>query len=185
MRKGADGVWSIQIGPIQPGVYRYTFLVDGVQTTDPRNPASSESLNFVRTMYEVPGAPFLEYRVATESFYFRSQAVASSGCPTAKTGWCQSIWQRLPFRKEVRPSGFALGRKCWTPSGSARGGKEYRWLIHAFERIFGATIFFGSDRVKGTAKVVQCSRFNSLREARIWYNRHSDRRHYPKTLKTR
>ena len=28
MSKGADGVWSLQIGPIQPGVYRYTFLVD-------------------------------------------------------------------------------------------------------------------------------------------------------------
>ncbi len=62
MTKDPDGVWSIQIGPIQPGVYRYTFLVDGVQTTDPRNPLSSESLNFVRSMYEVPGAPFLEYR---------------------------------------------------------------------------------------------------------------------------
>jgi len=55
MTKGADGVWSIQIGPIQPGVYRYTFLLDGVQTTDPRNPLSSESLNFVRSMYEVRG----------------------------------------------------------------------------------------------------------------------------------
>lgn len=35
MSKGVDGVWSIQIGPIQPGLYRYTFLVDDVQTTDP------------------------------------------------------------------------------------------------------------------------------------------------------
>lgn len=62
MSKGTDGVWSLRIGPIQPGVYRYTFLVDGVQTTDPRNPLSSESLNFVRSMYEVPGAAFTEYR---------------------------------------------------------------------------------------------------------------------------
>src|SRR5436309_2223864 len=46
MTKGPDGGWSIQIGPIQPGVYRYTFLVDGVQTTAPRNPLSSESLRF-------------------------------------------------------------------------------------------------------------------------------------------
>ena len=60
MTKGPDGVWSIQIGPIQPGVYRYTLLVDGVQATDPRNPLASESLNSVRSMYRssrcaVPG----------------------------------------------------------------------------------------------------------------------------------
>ena len=52
MSKGVDGVWFIQIGPIQPGVYRYTFLVDGVQTTNPKNPVSSESLTFVRSMYD-------------------------------------------------------------------------------------------------------------------------------------
>ena len=80
MTKGADGVWSIQIGPIQPGVYRYTFLVDGVQTTDPRNPSSSESLSFVRSMYEVPGAPFLQYRAdvphgAIASVWYQSAAV--------------------------------------------------------------------------------------------------------------
>ncbi len=80
MTKGSDGVWSIQIGPIQPGVYRYTFLVDGVQTTDPRNPLSSESLNFVRSMYEVTGAPFLEYRAdvphgAIASVWYDSVAV--------------------------------------------------------------------------------------------------------------
>ena len=80
MTKGADGVWSIQIGPIQPGVYRYTFLVDGVQTTDPRNPFSSESLNFVRSMYEVRGAPFLEYRAdvphgTIASVWYESAAV--------------------------------------------------------------------------------------------------------------
>lgn len=60
MEKGADGVWSIRFGPIQPGIYRYNFLVDGVAATDPRNPASSESLNQVRSMYEVPGAAFME-----------------------------------------------------------------------------------------------------------------------------
>ncbi len=62
MTKGEDGVWSTVFGPIQPGIYRYSFLVDGVQTVDPRNPNTSESLNAVRNLYEVPGAPFMEYK---------------------------------------------------------------------------------------------------------------------------
>jgi hypothetical protein len=58
--------------------------------------------------------------------------------------------------------------------GMHKGGKEYRRLIGAFERIFGATIFFGTDTVPGTAKLIHRSRFNFLREAQIWYNRRID-----------
>lgn len=58
--------------------------------------------------------------------------------------------------------------------GMHKGGKEYRRLVAAFERIFGATIFFGTDSMTARAKVVQRSRFNFLREARIWYNRQPD-----------
>jgi hypothetical protein len=54
-------------------------------------------------------------------------------------------------------------------------GKEYRRLIAAFERIFGATMLFGADRLTSTAKVVQRSRFSFFREAQIWYNRDADR----------
>jgi len=58
--------------------------------------------------------------------------------------------------------------------GLHKGGKEYRRLVGAFERIFGATIFFGTDQIRSTAKLVQRSRFNFLREAQIWYNREPD-----------
>jgi hypothetical protein len=44
--------------------------------------------------------------------------------------------------------------------GMHNGGKEYRRLVAAFQRIFGATIFFGTDCNRGTSKVVQRSRFN-------------------------
>jgi hypothetical protein len=54
-----------------------------------------------------------------------------------------------------------------------KGGKEYRRLVAAFERIFGATIFFGTDSVRGGARVVHRCRLNFLREAQIWYDRAS------------
>ena len=55
--------------------------------------------------------------------------------------------------------------------GMHKGGNEYRRLVAAFERIFGATMFFGTDTVTRRARVVQRSRFNFLREAQIWYAR--------------
>jgi len=58
--------------------------------------------------------------------------------------------------------------------GMANGGKEYRRLVAAFERVFGATIFFGTEQAKGTARVVNTCRFNFFQEAHIWYNRDSN-----------
>lgn len=62
MIKGEQGIWDAVIGPIEPGVYRYTFTVDGVSTTDPRNPLTSQSLTHSSSLYEVPGADFVEYK---------------------------------------------------------------------------------------------------------------------------
>jgi hypothetical protein len=59
--------------------------------------------------------------------------------------------------------------------GLHTGGKEYRRLIAAFERIFGGTIF-GTGTLTETARVVQRSRFNFMSEAQIWYSRDPDQR---------
>jgi enterochelin esterase family protein len=46
MTKGADGIWSITLGPLKPDIYDYGYTVDGVAASDPGN-----RLNLV----EVPG----------------------------------------------------------------------------------------------------------------------------------
>jgi enterochelin esterase-like enzyme len=35
LRKSADGVWSVTVGPMAPNLYTYGFLVDGVRSSDP------------------------------------------------------------------------------------------------------------------------------------------------------
>lgn len=79
--KGDQGVWEVVIGPVEPGVYRYTFTVDGVSTTDPRNPLTSQSLTHSSSLYEVPGSDFIEYKSdvphgAIASVYYDSSATA-------------------------------------------------------------------------------------------------------------
>ena len=44
------------------------------------------------------------------------------------------------------------------------GGKEYRRLVGAFERVFGATIFFGTDTLAG--KATWCNAAGSISCAR-------------------
>ena len=77
----------------------------------------------------------------------------------------------LAVQQKSQTVRFSSGAEMLETFGMQKGGKEYRRLISAFERIFGATIFFGTDSITGKAKMVQRSRFNFLQEAQIWYDR--------------
>ena len=55
--------------------------------------------------------------------------------------------------------------------GMQQGGSQYRRLVSSFQRIFGATIFFGTDTQRQRAAVVHQARFNFMTEARIWFSR--------------
>lgn len=46
MTKGADGIWSITLGPLEPEIYPYSYMVNGAGVSDPGN-----RINLV----EVPG----------------------------------------------------------------------------------------------------------------------------------
>jgi hypothetical protein len=83
----------------------------------------------------------------------------------------------LAVRQQSQTIRFRTAAEMLETFGMHRGGKEYRRLVAAFERIFGATIFFGTDAFHGTARVVQRSRFSFFREAQIWYSR--DPEQYP------
>jgi enterochelin esterase-like enzyme len=58
--KADNGVWEATIGPIDPGAYRYTFMVDGATAMDSHNPAVSESNANSWSLVYVPGAEFME-----------------------------------------------------------------------------------------------------------------------------
>ena len=83
----------------------------------------------------------------------------------------------LAVRQKSQTIRFRTAAEMLETFGMHKGGKEYRRLVAAFERIFGATIFFGTDSLSGTARVVQRSRFSFFHEAQIWYSR--DPQQYP------
>ena len=82
----------------------------------------------------------------------------------------------LAVQQKSQTVRFKSGSEMLETFGMQKGGKEYKRLVGAFERIFGATIFFGTDTMAGKAKLVQRSRFNFLQEAQIWYSRDSEQR---------
>ena len=61
--KGADGIWSVTVGPIEPETYHYNFIIDGVRTIDPLNP-NLKTGSTASTISSV-----LEIRPAAGAFY--------------------------------------------------------------------------------------------------------------------
>jgi len=55
LTKGEDGVWSVTVGPLAPGIYDYTFNVDGVVITDPSSTNVFGNRKGSRGFVEVPG----------------------------------------------------------------------------------------------------------------------------------
>jgi hypothetical protein len=79
----------------------------------------------------------------------------------------------LAVRQKSQVVRFRSAAEMLDTFGMAKGGKEYRRIVAAFERIFGATMYFSTESSRPTATVVHRSRFSFLREAEIWYGRAS------------
>ena len=65
LTKGADGVWSVTVGPIEPDIYEYHFTVDGTDNLDQRNPVVKYNSrpNLIESVLDVPGPAPMFYDV--------------------------------------------------------------------------------------------------------------------------
>jgi hypothetical protein len=77
----------------------------------------------------------------------------------------------LAMRQQKQTITFRSAAEMLDVFGMQQGGSQYRRLMAAFQRVFGATIFFGTDTQAAKAAVAHQARFNFMREARIWYSR--------------
>lgn len=57
MTKGEAGVWSVTIGPVDPEIYIYHFMVDGLRVLDLQNTALKSGVALASNVVEVPGTP--------------------------------------------------------------------------------------------------------------------------------
>jgi enterochelin esterase-like enzyme/pimeloyl-ACP methyl ester carboxylesterase len=55
MQKDGSGVWSITVGPAEPNLYPYNFVVDGVSVSDPSNADTFPNERFKPSLVDLPG----------------------------------------------------------------------------------------------------------------------------------
>jgi len=81
MQKGADGIWTLTIGPLEPEIYRYAFLVDGMRALDLANRNVNAGGAIPWSYFEIAGVDprFDQVRdVPHGSFQFRTYRVSES-----------------------------------------------------------------------------------------------------------
>lgn len=54
MVKGDDGVWAITVGPLNPSIYIYHFILDGIPIADPVNPRMKLRARTSASLVEIP-----------------------------------------------------------------------------------------------------------------------------------
>ena len=61
LTKSKEGIWSIKLDPLDPGIYEYSFIVDGEPVLDPSNPLIKPEIT--------PDSSLLEITSGTPQFY--------------------------------------------------------------------------------------------------------------------
>ncbi len=109
MTKNAEGVWSVKVDPLEPSMYHYNYILDGVSILDPQNPqAMRDGTRYANTLL-IPGE-------ASEVFQVND----------VPHGAIEKVWYNSPTLK--------LNRRMYvyTPPGYANSKEKYPvlYLLH-------------------------------------------------------
>lgn len=110
MEKDEAGVWSVTIGPLEPDIYAYVFMVDGTYTVDPMNPNIKRGLGLTTSQVEIPGK---------QPMFFAEQAVPHGTVHI--------------HRYDSKTTGTTRGLYIYTPPGYNAGSKNkypVLYLLH-------------------------------------------------------
>lgn len=82
--RGGDGIWSLTVGPVPPGIYSYTFQLDGARVLDPHNTAVKRWRGGNASLVEVPSSAPAPYDLrdvphgVVHAHYYRSESGGAS-----------------------------------------------------------------------------------------------------------
>jgi enterochelin esterase family protein len=124
MRKTEDGIWSATTEPMEPGIYQYTFSVDGMRITDPGNNRFQTGFNSARSSrLQIPGGLWTPMpgiaRGAIARHFYHSKVAGDD-----RDFWVYTPAGYGPNRKEPYPVLFLLHglgdeANSWMENGAA------------------------------------------------------------------
>jgi hypothetical protein len=169
---------------VQPGhrISKQTLRrLDGIELVRLKREQGDQNLCFSSRPFVLCGLPIrrlpvdqLLYERRNGHFVLQITGHPDSGVPFGQDRIVPIFLATMAVQQRSQTIRFRSASEMLQTFGMHKGGKEYSRLTDAFERILGATMFFGTERLTKTAKVVHRARFSFLREAQIWCNHGAD-----------
>ena len=122
MQKDEQGLWTATTDPLDPAIYGYSFLVDGVRIADPKSGRLQAGVNGVSSLVEVPGAA---------PMFYDAKSVPHG---TVHIDWYDS-----------KPLGALRSFYVYTPPGYEKSGIKYPvlYLLHGSGDTEGGWVTIG------------------------------------------
>jgi hypothetical protein len=151
---------------------------DAIACVRMKRQEASQNLGFASRPFVLCGLPVkrpesgqLLHERRNGHFLLQVTGHPSYGVPWGQDRLVPIFLATLAIRQQSRVIRFRSAAEMLDTFGMQQGGTQYRRLVAAFQRIFGATIFFGTDTQRQKAMVAHHARFSFMSEARIWYSR--------------
>ena len=105
MTRGADGQWTVTLGPAAPDMYPYCFIVDGISVMDPENPQYFPNEGFKNSLLEIPArdgqlahdiANVPHGRVEYVNYYSKTLGATNHAVVYLPPGYMQDFQKRYP-----------------------------------------------------------------------------------------
>jgi Plasmid encoded RepA protein len=159
---------------------------DAIELVRGRRESAQQSLGFASRPFVLCGLPIkkpkqgeLLHERRNGKFLLQVTGHPSYGLPWGQDRLVPIFLATLAVRQQCQTIRFRSAAEMLDTFGMQQGGTQYRRLFAAFQRIFGATIFFGTDMQRDKAAVIHQARFNFMTEARIWYARDHEQQTLP------
>jgi hypothetical protein len=125
--------------------------VDGISLSRKNREGGTQQLAFSSRPFVLCGLPIrrppasqLLYERRNGHFVLQLTGHPEFGLPFGQDRLVPILLATMAVQQKSQTVRFRSGGEMLDKFGLAKGGKEYRRLVAAFERIFGATIFFGT-----------------------------------------
>ena len=143
--------------------------------------ASDQNLGFASRPFVLCGLPVkrppknaLLHERRNGDFLLQVTGHPQYGVPFGQDRLVPIFLATLAVRQQSQTITFRSAAEMLDVFGMQQGGSQYRRLVNSFQRVFGATFFFTTDRQRERATVMHHSRFNFMREAWIWYSKNPE-----------
>jgi enterochelin esterase-like enzyme len=125
MQKDEQGVWNVTTAPLDPDLYGYAFVTDGVSLIDPSNPLMKPNLLHTESVVHVPGPASLPWEInnvahgTIHHHFYRSGVVGDDRDFYVYTppGYASGAKQTYPVLYLLH--GYSDDASAWTAVGRA------------------------------------------------------------------